>query len=313
MRRGGFTVIELLVAITIVAVLVSLALMTVQRARESARRVQCVSHLHQIGVAIESYHSMNGMFPPGNANAYSFHVAVLPHIGQAALFRTVDHSLYIWDPVNDELRRSRPPLFACPSDPSANLASGESGVLGTNYVGNAGTGVQNNGYDGMFQPFYPPNAERRHGPVRAAMVHDGLSHTAAISEVLIGNGTREALRVNWWTPQALPRQDQLEQFANACRNLDTSSEKGDLWQRGRTWIEGDNGMTWYNHILTPNQKSCYNGTWVPGGAYTAASLHGDGVNVLMADGSVRFTSASIDLTVWRALGTRDGGEAVNDN
>src|SRR5579863_7141820 len=59
----GFTLVEVLVVLAIIAILVALILPAVQRARESARRVDCLSHLRQIGLAIHSYYdSNNGRF-----------------------------------------------------------------------------------------------------------------------------------------------------------------------------------------------------------------------------------------------------------
>ena len=76
--------------------------------------------------------------------------------------------------------------------------------------------------------------------------------------------------------------------------------------RGRPWLES--GMSWaiYNHILTPNQASCSNGNSFASGALTSTSFHDASVNVAMADGSVQSVRDSIDITVWRALGSRAG-------
>ena len=46
------------------------------------------------------------------------------------------------------------------------------------------------------------------------------------------------------------------------------------------------------------------------GVITSRSYHTNGVNVLMMDGSVRFVSNSVQLSAWRAAGTRNGGETI---
>lgn len=138
-RRDGFTLIEILVVIGIIALLIGLLLPAVQKVREAANRTKCQNHLKQLGLACHHYESSQGRLPPGylgpmpneqqygaNVNAIQ-HVGLLvyllPHIEQESLFRTIDLELDVrklgpaWyrNPVNWRAAQNPIAILACPS------------------------------------------------------------------------------------------------------------------------------------------------------------------------------------------------------
>ena len=185
----------------------------------------------------------------------------------------------------------------CPSDSPPEFLPG-----GTNYSGNGGVG-------------YTPTGPVDNGAFGAELnsVTDGLSNTVAMSEWLrlpLNSQSREPRRAVYVTAQSLPNGNQLGAFVRACTDMDVltaplySGGKGLLWNR--------DGFTnsLYNHIMVPNAHSCTNGGLIDQGAWTAASNHSGGVNTLFIDGHVVFVADTVSSSVWRAVGTRAGNEAL---
>ena len=109
---------------------------------------------------------------------------------------------------------------------------------------------------------------------------------------------------------------------NACKALPASTKSLNSYRNGQIWIIAHPWATVfnrYNHVGTPNTRPCETsgavGTVGTGQAATSivppTSNHPGGVNMCMADGSVRFIKDTIDLPTWWALGTRDGGEVIS--
>jgi len=312
--RAGFTVLELLVALAVIGILMAIAIPAILHAREASRRTACTANMRQIGLGILQYESVHRVFPPGGSHPGSYLVLILPHVGQQTLYDRLQLHERAQQKIVAQIMNVALPLYLCPSDPApaggGTKTGGTPARASTSYSGNSGTGVQADGYNGIFQ--HTKTVYPRHYPegfVRAADVRDGLSNTAAVAEIRHGDGTYDdRLRVRWNTPRSLTRPSQRDAFVALCGSVPQRPRDygwmGDPTTQGTPWTEGDLGMTMYNHLMPPNSPSCLNGGAFQFGAYTAGSLHQGGLNVLYADGRVSFTSTSIDLGAWREIGSR---------
>lgn len=329
-RRRGFTLIEMLVVVSIFALLVGLLLPAVQSAREAARRMHCANNLKQIGIALGSYHAADNCFPfdwadysyypnqglPPLKNGiqyYSSLVRLLPYVDQAPLFASVNFTLEYFNeppinPGNLTCYSTSLRILICPTDADAwRMRHGNSYRVNNGVGPSSGTTVETwdsgNGFSS-----YPDL-------VRAASFRDGLSHTAAFSERLCGSGGR-----------ALPERDfgDLSKLGIDCVNRPADYALGccrvasrvafpAFSNAGETWVLTGRLHTNYCHAQAPNGPipdaidPDYPSGW---GITTARSWHRGGVNVLMADGATRFVLDSIRPAVWRGMGTRSGGELV---
>ena len=301
--RRGITLIEALVVMGIIGVLTAITVPAVMWSREASRRMECQNRLKQIGVAIATFESDHGTLPRGASMRYD----LLPYIGLTALHEQVDRSATTpfdyWRPVENVVI----PLYLCPSD--GVVVPGNDAWASSNYQACFGTGVLADGWNGMFRRNVESEPTDFVENVRSADVTDGLSNTVAMSELLRASGTTsERLRTIWNLPQYRTLPSQSDELARACDQIPPHPVQygygGNPFRLGTPWRTGDCGAGMYNHMLTPNRPSCYNGTHVATGVYTAASLHAGGVNTLWGDGRVQFTSQGIDSLVWRQMGSR---------
>ena len=118
-RVGGFTIVELLVVITIIGILVALLLPAVQSAREGARRMQCCNNLKQIGLGILGYEGTHQVFPPAYCRepAHNVLAYLLPYVEQQAVFDKYRFDKNWSATQNRQARETHIPLFVCPSAP----------------------------------------------------------------------------------------------------------------------------------------------------------------------------------------------------
>ena len=321
-RPRGFTLIELLVVIAIIAILISLLLPAVQQAREAARRSQCQNNLKQLALALHNYESTHRVFPPGTLGypyVWSAHAQLLPFVDQGNLGNFLDYDVPPLSAfnsggfnativnANDASARTRLPLMVCPSDKDA-VPEGVYG--GVSYPACVGSGV--NGTDASDDG---SNASAdgvifQRSKIRFRDVTDGGSNTVAFGEQLIGDGISTA-------PVNADYRFRVVELASGTQTTPSACLPGaaPAWsgQRGGKWVNGHLADTMYNHWYGPNSSSpdCHN-TYHNFALPSARSAHEGGVQAAFVDGSCRFISENVNLTIWRAIATRAGGEVLGE-
>ncbi len=303
----GFSLIELMVAVGIISVLMSLLLPAVQSAREAARRTQCRNNLHQIGIAIHSFYDQHGYLDTTKPLR-----VILPHMDNRPLWEELERKDEAFS--NQEFvslsNVSSPAAYTCPSDSLLNP-----GEMELSYAINAGPSV-----GGASLQLW---GKKRH----FREITDGLSNTAIFSErlVLLPNlgqvseeqGRKNPLRYPWKT-LTLFGPSELRELAAHSASAEVRAVAQQAWfYWGNTLYVGNEPR--YNHLLPPNNwpftqngpsEARFREEGVSDGPSGPSSQHEGGAHVLFLDGSVSFISNSIDREVFWALGTINGGESV---
>jgi prepilin-type N-terminal cleavage/methylation domain-containing protein/prepilin-type processing-associated H-X9-DG protein len=268
----GFTLVELLVVITIIAILIAMMLPAVMAARESSRHMQCLSNLFRIGVALGNYDSANTMLPPGTIDKQGpvhntpqgqktgWLTTLLPYLDESNVYRRIDLAAGAFDAKNAGTRKIPIGVFLCPS------------AIRSYY----GTPVSN--YVGCHNDVEAPIAADNHGVlflnshITQRDITDGMSHTLYVGEKLTDDddlgwlsGTRATLR-NTGAPPS------VGVVSGAVRDPAAAS---DLWVGG------------------------------------FASEHPGGGNYLFGDGHAEAVSNCINMDVFRSLGNRNDGKILD--
>jgi prepilin-type processing-associated H-X9-DG protein len=318
--------LELVVAIAVLAILLAILVPAVMSARESSRRVECTSHLRQFGHALHSFEAVHRRFPPQlpqtgvdpgsqrpiSRSVFAPHVYLLPHLDQAPLFTSIDVTRRFTggvqpDDVPSEWRVAVP-VFLCPSD---------GGRVGANY--RCCTGPWPDSYDSE-ERFAGTGAFSDWRGHPSSQFPDGLSQTVFMSERKQSDEDDSSFgQDDFWYAGVPPGVLPLDpgEMQQICGSL-TGTPQNFFPFAGHSWVRAGYSHTWYNHVSPPNSRipDCSTepgGTWMDTsiGAITASSRHSGGVNVLHGDGSVRFVADGIDLNLWRAIATRNQHEVVD--
>lgn len=335
----GFTLVELLAVLFVIGVLVALVLPAVQAARASARRVTCVNQMKQIGLALNAYQSVSRYFPsvcygsqvdPKSHSLLGGHmvsplVQLLPELDQAPLF----HATNLDEPGtatsrslsdNRTVMTTTVGLFLCPAD----SAHSPPGYGRCNYRFSIGpTAWEGNS---IAQPETWAGAFAVLHSFRPADFRDGLAQTIGASERIQGSWVNNALGPGDYllTSIGAGRRGPLpgpDWAVVACTDVPVASPTET--RSGESWFVSGLHFTRYNHCTAPNPKRIDCGFYlflgdqgigwraIQNGVFAARSFHSGGVNVLLMDGAVQFTTDSVNPALWRALSTRSGGEVVS--
>ena len=329
----GFTLVELLVVISIIGILISLLLPAVQWARESARRLQCNDNLHQLSLAVLAYEQNNSVLPPSGLTQpqpnrwydarsgpmISWLVLILPHLEQENLWSQFDLQQSILTqkkmPDGREPQEVQLPGLLCPSDSSRGrffehpeLTKGKRFAKGN--------------YAAYVSPFHVdlqllyPGALTSAGQPSARIV-DGLSNTIMLSEVRVRDNPRDA-RGAWalpWTGTSQLAYDMHHEYWTPGDFVPSQYSLGvTQWPN----CQGPNVDMLYECPDLPNAQldgmPC--GTWQPQGEWffqSAAprSRHVGGVNATFADGRTGFLPNDIDQMVMAYLISINDRHAVS--
>jgi prepilin-type processing-associated H-X9-DG protein len=328
----GFSVAELLVVIGVLGLLVALLAPAVEAAREAARRSTCLSHLHQLGIALAGYAGTHGVFPTGYSpeqdprlpapagycesgrGAPSVFLRLWPFL-EAGHADALNARTAPYLAENQTVANRVPATLLCPSDPDAREPAGP-GAAGLLPNGRSGY-LACAGAVCVFDiptraPKCLPSAELREADgglfphrlwLKPALARDGLSHTMAFSERAVALAAFRQPDEQWWT-------------------------------------ESGYRATLFSASAPPNFRGFGDRDARINDGYGALSMHPGGVNIALADGAARFVSENIsswehhagtgaprgasgsivtgwrDLPepgVWQRLATRAGGDGPGDD
>jgi len=275
--RRGFTLLELLVVVSIIAVLIALQLPAIMTSREAARRMQCRNNLCQLGLAVQNYHATHRVLPPGSVNEtgpvqsgtptdnhFSWTVQILPQLGEVKVWNLFDFSKTSYQQLTVP---AAPPMFFCPSNPWSGMC-----YSGCYHDAPAPIDTDNNGL--LFL----------NSSVRLRDIADGKAYTVLLGESLPASALSAWIEGSESTLRYCGA-DGIELFDNRATTR----------------------MQQYS-ALDPEEES-----ETPAGPIAPqrfGSVHVGGAHIALSDGSVRFLSMNVDGETLRRLGNRHDGEVI---
>ncbi|QDT32253.1 DUF1559 domain-containing protein [Thalassoglobus polymorphus] len=326
-RMPGFTLIELLVVIAIIAILVALLLPAVQQAREAARRSQCKNNLKQLGIAMHNYLDTHSVFPYGHQQELyagqtkrrdSWFQRILPFVDQAPRYNLYEN-YHTVDPykaeyihrITDQDIVGPVPSASCPSDPESPGRGGNGGTVAfqSSYAVSAGAG-QTISVDPTTQNITVTNMNVANTTQSTGLFYlnsktgintcrDGSSNTLLFSEGIV----RDSSKGGWGELGGHWGGAPHGAFGFSVAETPNTTVPDRVYSCKQTSVAG-----------APNLAPCENGNadGLSGRWNFARSYHTGGVQVTLADGSVRFISENLDRQTWLKLGMPQDGQVIGE-
>jgi prepilin-type N-terminal cleavage/methylation domain-containing protein len=294
--RRAFTLYELLVVIALFGLLLGLFLPGVAKAKLAAARAQSANNLKQIALAVHNYHDAFRNMPPGcDANNFSAAARLLPFIEQDNVFKQIDFTRSVDAKENAAMRQATIKVFLNPLDPvrSVTMDYGP-----TNYLFNAGSKYSLVDNDGLFY---------QDSKLRLIDIKDGTSYTLMAAETLKGDGGVRAVDVK--RQHVALKKDALKDLTAESGVQDFKDDKHIAADRCASWMDGRFLQGTFTATRVANDPKPDVTCEGLGGLSGLRSLT-EVITVAMADGSVRSITRKHDIELWKALGTRAGGETI---
>ncbi len=304
-RNHGFTLVELLVVIAIIGVLVALLLPAVQAAREATRRMQCTNNMKQLGLACHNYHDIHKGFPNNNPLVMradgrrfvqgSWTVALLPFLEQTAFYDQWDQNLGFAEGTNRALLTTSVPSYRCPSAPGQPVQS---------FVGLPATSPFTADLEAIgAEVRYEATVVDYHAPISAHTppMDNTSPRVPAVFPQMSAHGFRDITDGTSNTMLFGEVAGFPARMNRGVRVGDNAPIFGHLggWCRILTIKSSPDGSTFYGGNCVIN---CTNHA-----STNLYSFHPGGVNICMADGSVRFLSETVSMDiVFRLMAIRSG-------
>ena len=312
--RRGFTLLELLVVLAIIGTLVGLLLPAVMRVRESANRAAWANNLKQLALAAQLYNDAFQRLPPGQIGPYQWIVPdqpyygwgpssygwswlsrILPFVEQGNLFQIggIPNKTL----VQSGIAADRIVLFLCPSDTAYNAPPRTNTgnlmcfpVGNTNYKGVSGS---NWGYDSSQNLWFPTlwKHQGANGSYDGLNQGDGAMFRTDILEPRCLLSITDGLSNTFLIGEDIPALNNWCSWPYATHAYGTCAIPPNAVQaNGQPFDPYD----WYNN-------------------HSFRSRHPGGLQFAFADGSVHFVATAINLNLYRALATIQGGEAIDSS